>query len=66
MKGYLVVREEGTRTLEVNEKVYLSKKFAELVCLEWNNSNILNGRWVVKEIEIDDFKTAEEEKEEEM
>lgn len=66
MKGYLIVREEGTRALEVNEKVYLSKKFAELVCLEWNNSNILNGRWGVKEIEIDDFKTAEEEKEEEM
>ena len=63
-KVYLLVREEGTIQLEICEKVYTSRKFAEIVCLEYNNCNILNGTWTVKELELDDFKTCEEEKEE--
>lgn len=58
---YLLVREDGTRELEVSDKVYLSKKFAEKVCNDWNEINLLRGIWSVKKLEVDDFKTAEEE-----
>lgn len=58
---YLLVREDGTRELEVGNKIYLSKKFAEKVCNDWNEINLLRGIWSVKKLEVDDFKTAEEE-----
>jgi len=62
MKVYLLVREsEINKPLQITEKVYTSKEFAEIVCLEANNCNCFEGKWVVRELELDDFKTANEE-----
>lgn len=60
-KVYLIVREDGTRELEISDKVYLSKRFAEKVCNDWNEVNLLRGIWSVRELEVDNFSTAEEE-----
>lgn len=60
-KVYLIVREDGTRELEISDKVYLSKRFAEKVCNDWNEVNLLRGIWSVRELEVDSFSTAEEE-----
>lgn len=60
-KVYLIVREDGTRELEISDKVYLSKRFAEKVCNDWNEVNLLRGIWSVRELEVDSFLTAEEE-----
>lgn len=60
-KVYLIVREDGTRELEISDKVYLSKRFAEKVCNDWNEVNLLRGIWLVRELKVDSFLTAEEE-----
>lgn len=61
-KVYLLVRKVENKVVETNEKVYLSKQWAERVAQDWNEINIVGGVWEVLELEVDDFRTAEEER----
>lgn len=61
-KVYLLVRKVENKVVETNEKVYLSKQWAERVAQDWNEINIVSGVWEVLELEVDDFRTAEEER----